>query len=67
VGRIRIPVLLIASRAEGERTIDAAYQSRIGHRAELWHASEAGHTQAIVAYPQAYAARVDAFLRSALQ
>ncbi len=67
VGRIRIPVLLIASRAEGERTIDAAYQSRIGHRAELWYASEAGHTQAIVAYPQAYSARVDAFLRSALQ
>jgi pimeloyl-ACP methyl ester carboxylesterase len=67
VGRIRIPVLLIASRAEGERAIDAAYRSRIGRRAELWYASQAGHTRAIDAYPQAYPARVDTFLRSALR
>jgi pimeloyl-ACP methyl ester carboxylesterase len=67
VGRIRVPVLLIASNASGERAIDAAYRARIGARASLWYLSDAKHTAGLSAHPRAYAARVLAFLAAALR
>jgi pimeloyl-ACP methyl ester carboxylesterase len=66
VGRIRVPVLLIASVDAGERKIDDAYRARIGDNATLWYVPDAGHTKALVTHPQAYAARVSAFLATAL-
>jgi uncharacterized protein len=62
VSRIRVPVLLIASHAAGERTIDAAYGRLIGRRAALWYVADAGHTRALETHPTAYAARVLRFL-----
>ena len=44
VGRIRVPALLIASNASGERTIDQIYRDRIGRTASLWYLPDAGHT-----------------------
>jgi hypothetical protein len=64
VPRIGIPVLLIASRAPGERTIDAAYRRLIGRGARLWYVPDAAHTRALAAHPAAYARRVLAFLNS---
>lgn len=64
VPRIGIPVLLIASRAPGERTIDAAYRRLIGRGARLWYVPDAAHTRALAAHPAAYAQRVLAFLNS---
>ncbi|MGZ4286895.1 MAG: alpha/beta hydrolase [Solirubrobacteraceae bacterium] len=66
VGRADVPVLLIASGRAGERTIDATYRSRIGHRATLWYIAAARHTRAFSQYPAAYTARVTAFLTAAL-
>lgn len=57
-GRIRVPVLLVASGARGERTIDAAYAHRIGTRARLWYLPDAGHTRALDVHSAAYAAHV---------
>jgi hypothetical protein len=37
---IRVPVLLVASRRRGERTIDEAYRARIGERAQLWYVAD---------------------------
>jgi uncharacterized protein len=65
-GRIRVPVLLIASDARDEARIDRAYQRRIGARAELWHVADAAHTRALDRHPLAYAARVTRFLEGAV-
>ena len=66
VDRIRVPVLLIASNAPNERATDQIFRDRIGPSAALWYVAEAGHTKALDIHPQAYAARVRAFLRAAL-
>ncbi len=66
VAQVRVPTLLIASNRSGERTIDAAYRERIGARATLWFVPDAGHNLALQKHPQAYVARVTAFLATAL-
>ena len=66
VGRIRVPVLLIASNASRERTIDQIYRRRIGRDATLWSLPDAGHTDGLSTHPAQYAARVESFLASAL-
>jgi pimeloyl-ACP methyl ester carboxylesterase len=63
VGRIRVPVLLIASNARDEYELDRAYQQRIGASASLWHVADAGHTRALERHPAAYENRVTRFLR----
>jgi pimeloyl-ACP methyl ester carboxylesterase len=65
--RIRVPVLLIASNAHGEIQTDRAYAAAIAPRATLWEVPDAGHTKALATHPRTYAARVTAFLRSALR
>ena len=67
VRAIRVPVLLVASRRHGERTIDEAYRARIGERAQLWYVADADHTKALRTHPDAYAARVLGFLGRALR
>ena len=67
VGRIRVPVLLIASNASGERAIDQIYRDRIGRTASLWYLADTGHTGGLSAHPAQYAAHVDAFLTGALR
>ena len=67
VGRARVPVLLIASNPSGERTIDQIYRDRIGRNASLWYLPDTGHTAGLSSHPAQYAARVDAFLASALR
>jgi uncharacterized protein len=62
VGRIHVPVLLIASGARDEARIDRAYQRRIGAHAQLWYLPGARHTRALERYPRSYAARVTRFL-----
>jgi hypothetical protein len=66
VGRVHVPVLMIASNAHGERAIDSAYLQRIGHMAKLWYVPDAAHTEALSAHPRQYATRVTAFLSAAL-
>lgn len=66
VARIHIPVLLIASNAPNEHTIDSAYRALIGPRATLWYVPDAGHTHAFNEHPQTYTTRVLTFLRSAI-
>lgn len=63
-GRIRVPVLLVASGARDEYAIDAIYRRRIGARAALWSVPDAAHTQALERHPAAYAARVLGLLGS---
>ena len=63
-GRIRVPVLLVASGARDEYAIDAIYRRRIGARAALWSVPDAEHTQALARHPAAYAARVLGLLGS---
>lgn len=65
VGRIHVPVLLIASRRAGEFETDRVYQTRIGGRATLWHVADADHTGALKRYPAAYQAHVGTFLATA--
>jgi hypothetical protein len=67
VEHIRVPVLLIASNANGELTIDEAYRARIGPRASLWYLPHAQHTTGLTTEPKAYSARVLAFLAAALR
>jgi hypothetical protein len=67
VGRIHVPVLLIASNATGEHAIDQIYRDRIGHNATLWYLPHAGHTDGLRAYPVQYKAHVSAFLALALR
>lgn len=66
VSRIHVPVLLIASRAAGERRIDDVYRSRIGHNASLWYLPDSAHTAGLRTHPAQYAAQVDRFLARAL-
>ncbi len=66
VHRIRVPVLLIASRSPGERTIDDDFRQRIGTRAVLWYVPDAPHTGALERHPDRYRGQVLAFLASAL-
>jgi pimeloyl-ACP methyl ester carboxylesterase len=66
VGHIHVPVLLIASGASNERAIDDVYRQRIGSNAALWYLPDATHTRGLATHPQAYAARVNAFLNAAL-
>jgi uncharacterized protein len=66
VGRIDVPVLLIASNAEGELAIDRVYRERIGPGGQLWHVPDAGHTDALQVLPSSYAARVTSFLQHGL-
>ena len=65
VGRIRAPVLLIASNRRDELALDRAYRDAIGGTATLWYLSDAGHTRALATHPAAYAQRVLSFLRAA--
>jgi hypothetical protein len=67
VGRIRAPVLLIASNRRNERHIDAEFARRIGRSARLWYVADAGHTQAFAKHPAAYRAHVLGFLDRALR
>jgi uncharacterized protein len=66
IGHIRVPVLLIASNASNERAIDNAYRQQIPAHATLWYIPDASHTNGLATHPQAYAARVGAFLKAAL-
>lgn len=66
VSRIHVPVLLIASNASGERTIDQAYRDRIGPTASLWYLPDAGHTSGLTAHPGECRDRVIAFLAATL-
>ncbi len=66
VARIQIPVLLIASNAANERTIDSAYRALIGPRATLWYVPYATHTDAFGKHPDAYTTRVLSFLTNAI-
>ena len=66
VSRIRIPVLLIASNASGERAIDQVYRERIGRNASLWYLPDVGHTAGLSTHSAEYAARIEAFLTDAL-
>ena len=66
VARIQIPVLLIASNAANEHTIDSAYRALIGPRATLWYVPDATHTNAFGEHPHAYATRVLTFLTGAI-
>ena len=66
VARIHIPVLLIASNAANEHTIDSAYRGLIGPKATLWYVPDASHTNAFSQHPQTYTTRVLTFLRSAI-
>lgn len=66
VGRITVPVLLIASAAPTERAIDNAYRQRMGSRATLWYLADTPHTRGLATQPRAYAARVGDFLNAAL-
>jgi pimeloyl-ACP methyl ester carboxylesterase len=66
VGRIHVPVLLIASRASGEHAIDSIYRDRIGRTARGWDLPDTGHTRGLAVHSAQYAARVDAFLAAAL-
>jgi hypothetical protein len=67
VHRIRVPTLLIASNAADELAIDRAYRARIDRPATLWYVPDAGHTDALRRHPDAYAARIQAFLATALK
>jgi pimeloyl-ACP methyl ester carboxylesterase len=67
VGRIDVPVLLIASNADGELAIDRVYRERIGPTGELWHVPDAGHTKALETHRSEYAARITAFLEQGLR
>ena len=67
VGLIRVPVLLIASNANGERAIDQAYQDRIGPRASLWYLPDTAHTAGLSTHPVQYAAHALAFLAKAVR
>jgi len=67
VGRIRAPVLLIASNASGERAIDHIYRDRIGRDASLWYLPDTPHTGGLSAHRAQYAAHVDTFLAAALR
>lgn len=66
VGKIRVPVLLIASNNPGELTNDQAYRERMGAHATLWYVPDAGHVEALKTHPHDYTARVTAFLQVAL-
>ncbi len=66
VGKIRVPVLLIASNNPGELTNDQVYRERIGANATLWYVPDAGHVTALQTHPHDYTARVTAFLKAAL-
>lgn len=65
VGRIHVPVLLIASRRAGEFETDRVYQTRIGGRATLRHIADADHTEALKRHPAAYQAHLGTFLAAA--
>jgi pimeloyl-ACP methyl ester carboxylesterase len=58
VGRIHVPVLLVASGAHDEDTLARAYARRIGRPATVWHVPDATHTEALARHPATYAARV---------
>ncbi len=66
VARAHIPVLLIASGAANEHTIDSAYRALIGPMATLWYVPDAGHTNAFGEHPQTYTTRVLTFLGGAI-
>jgi len=66
VGRIRAPVLLIASSRAGERRYDAVLRRRIGARGALWSVADARHTRALERHPREYAQRVLGFLGAAI-
>lgn len=61
VTRIRVPVLLIASRGSEERELDRRYRDAIGANATLWQ-TQTAHTRALAAQPREYTARVRALL-----
>lgn len=67
VDRVHLPVLLIASNASNEATIDRLYARRIGRTAALWSVPDAGHTEALRKHPREYAVHVLRFLDAALQ
>ena len=67
VDRIHVPVLLIASNANGERAIVQIYRERIGRNAGLWYLPDTPHTDGLSAHPAQYTARIDAFLAGALR
>ena len=51
VGRIGVPVLLIASRRAGELETNRVYQTRISGSATLWQTADADHTKARQRHP----------------
>ena len=67
VGRIRAPVLLVASKRRNERRINQEFRKRIGSpAARLWYLGDTGHTQGLARHPREYRERVLAFLESSL-
>jgi uncharacterized protein len=67
VGHITAPVLLIASNARDERTIDQALRRSIGPNATLWYVPDAGHTKTLLMHPAAYKGWVTTFLADAVR
>lgn len=63
---IHVPVLLISSNRRDELAVDEEYAARVGADATIWYVADVGHTQAYRKHPEAYAARVSAFLAHAL-
>jgi uncharacterized protein len=66
VGRIDVPVLLIASNTAGERETDEVFRARIGPAARLWYLADTGHTRGLALHPTEYANRTTRFLQGAL-
>jgi hypothetical protein len=66
VGRIHVPVLLIASSAGDERALDTIFRDRIGPDASLWYVADTGHTRGLADHPAEYERRVLAFLETAI-
>jgi hypothetical protein len=58
---VQAHVLLIASNRADERTMDEAFRARI-RQTSLWYLPDAGHADGLRSHPEAYAARVTAFL-----
>jgi hypothetical protein len=61
-----VPVLLIASSAGDEQTLDGIFRDRIGPEASLWHVADAGHTRALAVHSDEYERRVVGLLSAAI-
>jgi pimeloyl-ACP methyl ester carboxylesterase len=68
VGRVHVPVLLVASNRRNEHRMNEVFRDRIGSRAtRLWYLGDTGHTQGLARHPREYREHVLGFLESALR